>query len=148
MENGAASIPPMSQPSVPTNPNQVPESAWIQVVQALKRHKGRRFVIGPLLRGCRTPYLDNDVMVLPFMHRTIMENLQSEMEDPLTRDAMSKAVAQSFGRSYELRITLLGADSGDGRPASATSHLVRAARALGGKIIEERKVGNDEQAIS
>jgi hypothetical protein len=146
MENGAAA-PPVRQPAASTNPKEVPEASWLQVIQALKRHKGRRFVIGPLLRGCRTPYFDNDVMVLPFMHRPIMENLQSEMEDPLTRDAMSKAIAQSFGRSYELRITLLGGDGNDGRPASATSHLVRAARALGGKIIEERKAFNDEQAI-
>ncbi len=155
MENGGAMAPRPVEAAVGgrnpdaivTNPNQVPEDAWLQVVQALKRHRGRRFVIGALLRGCRTPYLDNDVIVLPFMHRTIMENLQSEMEDPLTRDAMSKAVAQSFGRSYELRITLLGGDAGDNRPASATSHLVRAARALGGKIIEERKLSDDEQAV-
>ena len=122
------------------NGSPVPVEAWNQIVQALRRHKGRRFFLGALLKDCKTPHVEDDVMVLPFSHRSNMERMEAELEDVQGRMAIEEALRQFLGASYQIKLTLHGGESGGGRPAAVTSPLVRAARALGGRILEERKI--------
>ena len=79
-------------------------------------------------------------MVLPFSHRSNMERMEAELEEAQSRMAIEEALRQFLEASYQIKLTLHGGDSGGGRPAAATSPLVRAARALGGRILEEGKV--------
>ena len=122
------------------NGSPVPVEAWNQIVQALRRHKGRRFFLGALLKDCKTPHVEDNVMVLPFSHRSNMERMEAELEEAQSRMAVEEALRQFLEASYQIKLTLHGGDSGGGRPAAATSPLVRAARALGGRILEEGKV--------
>ena len=122
------------------NGSPVPVEAWNQIVQALRRHKGRRFFLGALLKDCKTPHVEDNVMVLPFSHRSNMERMEAELEEAQSRMAIEEALKQFLEASYQIKLTLHGGDSGGGRPAAATSPLVRAARALGGRILEEGKV--------
>jgi len=117
----------------------VPLEAWNQVVQVLRRHKGKRFFLGALLKDCKTPQLENGSIVLPFSHRSNMERMEAELEEVESREAIEKALQQFLGESYQIKLTLHGGAS-NSRPASVSSPLVRAARQMGGRILDERKI--------
>ena len=115
--------------------------AWIATVKALARHKGNKYNLGALLRDCRSDAisLDGETLVLAFTHRTHMERMQEEMEDPKGRSLVTEVVGRFFERPYEFKLTLLeGNGAGGASPRSAqNSPLVRAAMGMGARIIEE-----------
>ena len=80
--------------------------AWAATVRALGRHKGKKYNLGALLRDCRpgSISLEGETLVLGFSHRTHMERMQEEMEDPKSRAAVSETINQFFDRPYELRL--------------------------------------------
>ncbi|MCZ6866960.1 MAG: DNA polymerase III subunit gamma/tau [Chloroflexi bacterium] len=125
--------------SADVNGTEVPLEAWNQVVQVLRRHKGKRFFLGALLKDCKTPQLENGSIVLPFSHRSNMERMEAELEEVESREAIEKALQQFLGESYQIKLTLHGGAS-NSRPASVSSPLVRAARQMGGRILDERKI--------
>ena len=117
------------------------QGRWLATVRALGRCKGKKFNLGALLRDCRVESitLDGDTLVLPFNHRTNMERMQEEMDDPNGHRLVTEAVAKFFGESYGFKLTLNG-ETGNGeearRPAQQ-SPLVRAALGMGARIVEE-----------
>jgi DNA polymerase-3 subunit gamma/tau len=116
-------------------------SQWLAAVKILARCKGKKYNLGALLRDCKadTISLEGDTLVLPFAHRTNMERMQEEMEDPNGRRMVSEAVGKSFGETYTFRLTLVG-DNGDskgGTRSAQQSPLVRTALGMGARIIEE-----------
>ena len=122
------------------NESEVSQDAWNTLVRTLSRHKGKRFNIGALLRDCKAPHVDNDTMILPFSHRSHLERMQNELEDPESRKAIEEALQQVLGTSYQVKLTLHADNASSNLSASATSHLVKAAMNMGGRILEERKV--------
>ena len=115
--------------------------AWVATVKALARHKGKKYNLGALLRDCRSDAisLDGDTLVLAFSHRTHMERMQEEMDDPNGRKLVTDMVTRFFERPYGFKLTLLE-DNGTGgtSPRSAqNSSLVRVAMGMGARIIEE-----------
>ena len=115
--------------------------AWMATVKALARHKGKKYNLGALLRDCRSDAisLDGETLVLAFSHRTHMERMQEEMEDPKGRSLVTEVVGRFFERPYEFKLTLLeGNGAGGASPRSAqNSPLVRAAMGMGARIVEE-----------
>ncbi len=117
------------------------QGRWLATVRALGRCKGKKYNLGALLRDCRVDSvsLEGDTLVLPFSHRTNMERMQEEMEDPNGHRMVTEAVAKSFGESYAFKLTLNG-EPGNGeeahRPAQR-SPLVRTAMGMGARIVEE-----------
>ncbi|MFQ6026516.1 MAG: DNA polymerase III subunit gamma/tau [Dehalococcoidia bacterium] len=114
---------------------------WLATVKALGRCKGKKYNLGALLRDCKTDtvMLDDDTLVLPFAHRTNMERMQEEMDDPAARSLVTEAVNKFFGASYSFRLTLseeMGERPGNGR-AAQQSPLVRTALGMGARILEE-----------
>ena len=115
--------------------------AWTATVKALARHKGKKYNLGALLRDCRSDAvsLDGHTLVLPFSHRTHLERMQEEMEDPKGRSLLAEMVGQFFDKPYEFKLTLLEGN-GPGGAASRTaqnSPLVRTAMGMGARILEE-----------
>ena len=115
--------------------------AWTATVKALARHKGKKYNLGALLRDCRSDAvsLDGDTLVLAFSHRTHLERMQEEMEDPKGRSLLSEMVGQFFDKPYEFKLTLLEGNGPGGaasRPAQ-NSPLVRTAMGMGARILEE-----------
>ena len=115
------------------------------MVKALDRDRGKKYMLGPLLRDCRAAAVgvEGDTLVLPFSHQSNMERMQEELDDPKGRQLLTEAVAQSFGTPYNFKLTL-AADPGSG-PSGAgrtsrqaqQSSLVRAAQGMGARIIRE-----------
>ena len=95
--------------------------------------------MGALLKDCKTPHLENDTVVLPFNHRSNMERMASELEEITNREALEKTFHKFLGKTYEIKLTL-NEDTSQ-LHSSANSPLVRAVRLMGGRILEERKIG-------
>ena len=111
---------------------------WDQIVRSLRRQKGKRFFLGALLKDCRSPHLENDDVVLPFSHRSNMERMESELREAEGSAAIKNALNHYLGKPYDVKLTLL--DNTNNRPAAMSSALVRAARQMGGRILDERTI--------
>ena len=115
---------------------------WVATVKALGRCKGKKYNLGALLRDCKPDMvaLEDGTLVLPFAHRTNMERMQEEMNDPGARRQVTEAVSKFFGSPYNFRLILSGETgerSGNGRGAAQQSPLVRTALGMGARILEE-----------
>ena len=114
---------------------------WMATVKALNRYKGKKYNLGALLRDCKSESIvfEGETMILSFSHRTNMERMQEEMEDPNGRRMVAEAVEKFFGTAYTFKLVLLNqpGDSGSTRSAQQ-SPLVRAAMGMGARIIQEQ----------
>ncbi len=131
--------PPPAVPPPLEEGAQAPLEAWGRVVQALRRQKGKRFFLGALLKDCKTPQFENGDLVLPFSHRSNMERMEEELAEVGGRETLAKALERFLGKSYPIRLTLHG-DANNSRAAASNSVLVRTAKQMGGRIIEERDI--------
>ena len=118
----------------------LPEDQWNALRGATKMLKGK-FNIGALLRDCVARYVEEDTLVLVFKNRPNMERMQGELENPDTRRLLQDAVGQATGMPYALRLTL--ADQGSSGTPTPRGHLVRAARVMGARIVEEKEDPNE-----
>ena len=109
-----------------------------QVVNALRRYRGRRFIIGSLLRDCRDFRADSDSLVLVFSHQSHFERFKEEMEDPRCRSDVEEAVAKTLGNRYGLKPVLTEDNGGNSSPYQR-SPMVRTAMGLGAKIVEAKE---------
>ena len=112
---------------------------WDALVKTLSRAKGRRFNIGALLRDCRPQTPEADSLTLVFAHRSHLERLQEELEDPQGTRTVKAALQEALGTAYELNLVLSEDSNGRSGPSPATdSPLVRYAKNLGARIVEDQ----------
>ena len=114
------------------------QEQWGALVKTLSRYKGKRFNIGALLRDCKGQNIEGETLVLTFAHRSHLERMQEELDDPQGMKTVNEALLKSLGTSYELRLSLAGGNGGSNPQATAQSPLVRAALSMGARIMEER----------
>ena len=145
---------PQRQPTRPTQPapadapaptpvaqvdgEPIAPAIWDQIVRSLRRQKGKRFFLGALLNDCRSPHLENGSVVLPFRYPSNLERMEGELREAEGNAAIKNAINHYLGKPYEVRLTLL--DNATNRPAAVSSPLVRAARQMGGRILDERNI--------
>ena len=156
-QRGAAtegrSAAPRPSPRVPAQPTVQRQNApapepiseigaqWLAAVKVLGRHKGKKYNLGALLRDCKANAvsLDGNTLVLGFSNNANLVRMQEEMADPGSRRQVSDAVANSFGVTYELRLTMAnggGATANTAKTAQQSS-LVRTALGMGARVLEE-----------
>ena len=131
------SIPPDPVPSNGTSEGLTADQ-WASLVRALSRYKGKRFNIGALLRDCRVPLLDGDTLVVAFSHKSHLERMQEELDDPQGMRAVEQAMTKSLGTPYKLRLDMTEGAAAALSLAPDQSPLVRAVLNWGGRILEER----------
>ena len=73
--------------------------------------------------------MENDNLVLMFKNVATRDRLQEELEHPPSRLTVEAAVSEALGESYNLKLEAVDTDIALG------GHLVRAAMALGAKVI-------------
>ncbi|HBL56235.1 MAG TPA: hypothetical protein DDZ36_10285, partial [Deltaproteobacteria bacterium] len=61
-------------------------------------------------------------------------------DDIANQEAIDDAIQQFLGSTYPIKLILQEDPSNSGQSASSTSHLVRAIRNMGGRILEEREI--------
>ena len=113
---------------------------WTALLRALSRYRGRRFNVGALLRDCKSRYLDGETLVMAFSHRSHLERMQEELEDPQSLMKINEAMAQSLGSPYTLSLILDGNATSTSPSSPTDSPLVRAALGMGGRVLEEREL--------
>ena len=149
---GSREIPPAArdpstyrQPAATTPPRQA-DPQWDQVVRSLRHAKGKKYNLGSLLRDCRERRIDDGTLTLMFAHRAHMERMQEEFDDPSSRKLVRDAVQTALGGELEIEVTLAdGGGNGPKQNIAQKSHLVRAARMMGARVIAEKEESpNDE----
>ena len=149
---GSREIPPAArdpstyrQPAASTPPRQA-DPQWDQVVRSLRHAKGKKYNLGSLLRDCRERRIDDGTLTLMFAHRAHMERMQEEFDDPSSRKLVRDAVQTVLGGEFEIEVTLAdGGGNGPKQNVAQKSHLVRAARMMGARVIAEKEESpNDE----
>ena len=113
------------------------QEQWIALIKVLSRYKGKRFNIGALLRDCKDQSIEGETLVLVFAHRSHLERMQEELDDPQGIRAVKDALEKSLGVSYELKL-ILGDNGTSGTQSPSQSPLVRTALGMGARIMEER----------
>ena len=138
-----AEPPPKVESGMPHTASSEPgaklEAEWHSVIRAL-RHAGKRFKVGPLLRGCRDREVTDGLITLKFPYASHVERMREELDDPETRRAIREAFSGVMEGEYDVKVAQQGDDAG--RPsqnAAQRSPLVRAARSMGARVVDERE---------
>ena len=151
-ENGGAQPSPSgsggtvpSQAGTTRVPSRESDPEWDSVVRELRRSKGERFNLGALLRACTGREISEEKLILKFGHKSNMERLQQEIENPHSRQVIREAVEKVMGTSYEIAVIMADVESSRQSPAQR-SHLVRKAQMMGARVVSEKeeKPDNDE----
>ena len=128
--------PPPAHIPIPEGATALDDSQWSTLMQPLKRARGKKFVLGSLLLDCRARYTEEDKLVLVFKNVANRDRLQEELEHPPSRQTFESAVSEALGGSYNLKLEAVDADTTSG---NVHGHLVRAAMALGAKVIPDKE---------
>ncbi len=110
---------------------------WDGVIKKLSRRKGRRFNLGALLRGCSRPRLEGSTLELSFTHRSHMERMKEEMDNPESRRIFVEAVSSALGINAPMEVSFSAPDEQEARNTVLQSPLVQTAIGMGGKIVKE-----------
>ena len=134
---------PVFQPAPVSVPASGPaaqlETQWREMSRAL-RHVGRKFKLGALLNVCKEREVVDGVVILKFSHQSNMERMQQELDNPESRRAFMEALTKVMDSEYDVKISLV--DGGNGaanQNAAQKSHLVRAAQAMGARVVGEKE---------
>ena len=121
--------------AVPSDPDERLAVVWPDLLRTL-RNTGSRFKLGPLLRSAREYNLEDDRIVVRFAHSSHIERAESEVGNPAVRRELNDAIAQAMGGDFELAIELTSGSERASKRQSEQSHLVRAAQAMGARLVE------------
>jgi hypothetical protein len=97
-------------------------------------------VLGSLLRAAEAGEPADGKLVLKFKSKTLRQNIEEELQDARAREAVEKAVADAYGAPLKVMIEAGDSNGGTaagGQNAAAESPLVRAALAMGARVIGE-----------
>ncbi len=137
----AQSSPPRPTPArspdqaLPSNPDERLAAVWPELLRTL-RNTGSRFKLGPLLRSAREYNLEDNRIVVRFAHGSHIERAESEVGNPTVKRELNDAIAQAMGGEFELAIELTSGSERANKRQSEQSHLVRAAQAMGARLVE------------
>lgn len=117
---------------------------WNNLLRSL-RNAGARFKIGALLRSARGYELDaaGGRMTVKFAHNSHIERIRGEIDNPAVGKQVREAISQTMDGEYELVLELANAAGASGSTGQSNqSHLVRAAQAMGARMIEKIEEGD------
>jgi len=112
---------------------------WELLVKTLSRQKGKRFFIGALLRSCASYSIESGKLVLKYRHKSHMERMKEEWEDPSTRKTIKEVIQQIMGHPYDLFVDADDKENSNTHRRLTDSHLVKAAMRMGATIIEKKE---------
>ena len=91
------------------------DQEWPAIVKTLSRYKGRRFNIGALLRACQHHSLEGNILLLEFSHRSHMERMMDEMENPESKRTFISTVSSALGLTEPLEFSFRSPNGQEGR---------------------------------
>jgi hypothetical protein len=145
----APSQPPQSAPAAADTPQRgrrelsESETRWRNVWDSLRRTKFRRWVLGPILSNVVSPEPADNKITLRFKSMSVRKRFMEEMEDPRAKEAVRSAIDREYGPGLTLVLASPQDEEAAAKsatPASAESPLVRAAMAMGARVVEEEPI--------
>ncbi|MCI0840854.1 MAG: DNA polymerase III subunit gamma/tau [Chloroflexi bacterium] len=144
-------VPPVSHPpaqatepafanvnEAPSEPTARLDYQWRDITRSL-RHVGAKFKLGALLNVCKEREVVDGTIVLKFTHKSNMERMQQELENPECRKAFNEVMSEAMDKPYEVRLTVVNGGGGSAMGASQKSPLVRAAQSMGARVLAEKE---------
>ncbi len=123
----------------PSEPAARLEWQWKEITKSL-RHVGTKFKLGALLNVCKEREVEDGTIILKFAHRSNMERMQQELENPECRRAFNEALTTAMNDSYQVKLTVVNGGNGSTNSnISQKSHLVRVARSMGARVLDEKE---------
>lgn len=119
-----------------TAPSSLNELQWNLFCRELRRATGARFNLGSLLLDCRSHSITGDKLTLVFRTKANMERLKEELDYPPSRKMLQDALLSSVGKNFDLTLVV---QEHQAEQPQASGHLIRAAMAMGAKIIPEKE---------
>ena len=116
------------------------DQRWSRVTFTLRRTKFRQYVLGSLLKAAEAGEPAGGKLVLRFKHKSLRENIVEELQDARAREAIEKAVAEAYGAPLKVVIEAGDSNGGTapaGQNVASESPMVRAALAMGARVIGE-----------
>lgn len=139
----ASNDPPVA-PAPPRRELTLPEKNWETVCRSLNRTKGKRFVLGPLLKASQSQTVVGDSLAVRYTSKANGERLEEEISDAHSRRAVETAVAEAFGVTLNVKVVYEApSPSGASQPTAMDSKLVRAAVTMGARVIEDRPLDTE-----
>ncbi len=120
---------------LPDKPDERLAAVWPDLLRAL-RNTGSRFKLGPLLRSAREYNLEDNRIVVRFAHSSHIERAEEEVGNPSVRRELKQAIEQTMGRELDISIELASGSERASKRQTDQSHLVRAAQAMGARLVE------------
>ena len=141
-----ARSPATYQQPVQAAPPRQADPEWEQILKLLRRAKGIKYNLSGLLRDCRERQTADGTLTLMFAHRSHMERMEEEIGDPNSRRLIEDAVQNVLGSEHKIKVALVdGQSSGPRESVAQKSHLVRAARMMGARVISEKEEPHDDE---
>jgi len=129
-----------------SDPSQILDNRWDEIVSLLRQHKGKRFNLGALLRSCTEKELDKKVITLKYSHSSHQQRMEEELNYPQSRRALQGVLDKVLGTEYEIKASLMDKlPSRTNSSPSQSSHLVRAAQALGATVVDQKEEDNNDE---
>ena len=120
---------------LPSEPDERLAAVWPDLLRAL-RNTGSRFKLGPLLRSAREYNVENNRIVVRFAHSSHIERAEEEVGNPAVKRELSQAISQVMGSEFDIAIELASGSERASKRQNEQSHLVRAAQAMGARLVE------------
>jgi DNA polymerase-3 subunit gamma/tau len=127
---------------LPTEPAARLQVQWPQILRAL-RNTGTRFKLDALLRSSRDYALDGDRIVVKFTHNSHFDRIKEEMSNPSVLRELKEIVNKAMDGDYEIVPEMESENNGQSMKQANQSHLVRAAQAMGARVVEQKE--DDEE---
>ena len=124
---------------LPDQPDQRLAAVWPGLLRAL-RNTGQRFKLGPLLRSSRGYDLQDNRIIVRFAHSSHIDRIREETGNPAVNRELKEIISQTMGGDYELVAELQSGESGFDMKQANQSHLVRAAQAMGARVVQKVKI--------
>ena len=145
IQSESSSVEPISEiDDLPNDPTKRLDIQWPSILRSLSRHKGKRFNVGALLRSSTERTVIDKIIKLQYSHKSHMDRIQSELEDPKTRKVIKNVLDTAMGMPYDLKVeSLSGGNDLPSTKSSQRSHLVRALQGMGARVVGEEEMENN-----
>ncbi|HAL49164.1 MAG TPA: hypothetical protein DCP37_15550 [Dehalococcoidia bacterium] len=107
------------------------------------RNTGTRFKLDALLRSSRDYALDGDRIVVKFSHNSHYDRIKEEMSNSSVLRELKEIINKAMDGDYEVVPEMESESNGQSMRQANQSHLVRAAQAMGARVVEQKE--DDEQ---
>ncbi len=123
---------------LPTEPAARLQAVWPQILRSL-RNAGSRFKLDALLRSSKGVTLEGSKILVRFGHKSHYDRMTEELGNPDVIRQLRDVINGAMGDDYEVLTELDSDANGASLRQAGQSPLVRAAQAMGARIIEQKE---------